>query len=73
MSTRIKMKDLENALERLNYYAKKKYTIEGAYGCVRLVTEDRSRNITALMTKRELYYAIQAIIEFILNERYGKY
>jgi len=60
---------LENALERLNYYARKKYTIEGAYGMVRLTTEDRSINITILMTKRELYYTIQGIIEFILNER----
>jgi len=63
------MRDLENALDRLNYYAKKKYAIEGAYGKVRLTTEDRSINISILMTKRELYYTIQAIIEFILNER----
>jgi len=69
MSYRIKIKELENALDRLNYYAKKKYTIEGAYGKVRLTTEDRSKNITILMTKRELYYTIQAIIEFILNEK----
>jgi len=66
---RIKMRDLENALDRLNYYAEKKYAIEGAYGKVRLTNEDRSINISVLMTKSELYYTIQAIIEFILNER----
>jgi len=68
MSQRITKKMLENALNRLNYYAKKKYTMEGAYGFVRLTNETRSRNITVLMSKRELYYTIQAIIEFILNE-----
>jgi len=68
---RITYKHLNNVLEWLNEMSMKKYEIEGCYGLVRLVSRTEKHgviNISTLMSKRELYETISAIINYVRNE-----
>ena len=66
---RITNKDVENVLERLNAVSKNKYSLEWAYGGVKLLKDD-SREITLYRhTKKELYHIILAILKWSEQER----
>lgn len=66
---RIGKKDLETILNQLNSLALKRYELESVYGQWRLTTKGGSLNITPLLSKRELFYVIKSLINFINEER----
>ena len=71
---RIKKEDLERVLERLNEESIQKYGLHYAYGKVQLVRHHRNSSaisaVTGFHTKRELYYIICAILDYLRQESY---
>lgn len=65
---------LESALRVLNSMSRRKYRIERAYGGYRLIVEipdsdGAVADVSARMSKSELYYTIHAIIKYLEQEK----
>ncbi len=75
---RFSPKDIERAIENLNKVSKVKYQSNGAYGYTQLaVSIPNSSGCISTMsngnTKKELYYQIQFVLDWIRNESSAHY
>ena len=71
MTFRVTDQDLKVAVERLNELSKRTYRLDGSYGKVHLVVMEKGtsiNNVSNMNTKKELYYQLHTILNYLERE-----